>query len=1064
MSIPGLLLGLALFFLKQYHIGHPLINIPVGLLVPFALFYIILFAGEHVLFLVFVFASRVHGVVSAFPYILVIIIAGGWSMQDAIDAGWLYAPFEQVPFYSIWTGFSFKDVAFSKVFARWTDMIVLLIIMSLDAVLKLVGIRQLDIDLDYDKEMKLNGLYNFVCAAMFAAPGYIMLKFTAVNEGIIRNTTDRLPGVIYSAFVALIFFSGFPLINYLPRFFLCALVVYAGFGFIWDHLVLTWAKLPRLEYCTIWFIVLMTALTQILWAVMVGVVLAIFIFMYKYGRRGTIKAVVDGSKYQSRVYRSYREQIKVRHLGQFFTIVELHRYLFFASVVSVQELVRKLLEERASKKAALRQKYLLIDCSAVDGIDVTGTMVFLEIAKACAKDGLPLIMAGLSAKDQAKFESIPEFSQYVKIFRDRDSGTEWVEEELLAHSARVRRRWFVFEPLLVLHGHHLLKAKYEALEDLLGENIGQNVWQYTETETVEAGAYLCRAGEVNDKLYVLQRGRLTSYMETENGQRIRVHTMTRGTCVNEDALFLDLPTTQSIIADEKSVVISITRENWRQLEADDPMIALQVQRTVLLHASTVRKTLEQQLDVLERWDKEIKPEPLMLEQTNPTYHKFGRVVMAQKEMMANSTPTPKQSQGTAQRMFRSPSLSLFHESSHHFHHLQHAHSIQNLGTLVDEDDLPNNQRKLADISPTQRGSDYEIMVASTDIHLSNQMVQLATSCFDVFMARQGAEDPEFTQNNPNHLEYKRVRQALFHLGKFPTDKELGNIVKALIKKGKYTMTWLDFFEKGVTRSLFMDIITKLDLADLSDDDKKLFHRVFKKYAKFDPKIHPQQPMLSAQGLGELMREMGHPEEPLELVRLVNEWTEEGNRHIGLATLLSMMAHFLKIEELDERVEELFLKFARKEKMHNISRANLWDDCIERDDILRVFAEYNYPITPEEADELIVDADFAMSGSIDFYEFRAAITLVSEEDLAGGDLELELNAQRMSHWVAFTPSAQSRRLPRLSSSPNQPQGRQLDWSRRASQENDAEDGLLSSSHMLRVNVELVDQSISKVSSN
>jgi CRP-like cAMP-binding protein len=110
------------------------------------------------------------------------------------------------------------------------------------------------------------------------------------------------------------------------------------------------------------------------------------------------------------------------------------------------------------------------------------------------------------------------------------------------------------------------------------------VWKYTQREEVEEGAMLCKAGEFNDKLYVLQSGRLTSYSdyrgpfvhptrtlvapclhpagnlllyfcvpslchtflplsspsEAEEFVGTRIYTMMRGACINEESLFLQV--------------------------------------------------------------------------------------------------------------------------------------------------------------------------------------------------------------------------------------------------------------------------------------------------------------------------------------------------------------------------------------------------------------------------------------------------------------------------------------------------------------------------------------------
>jgi hypothetical protein len=49
----------------------------------------------------------------------------------------------------------------------------------------------------------------------------------------------------------------------------------------------------------------------------------------------------------------------------------------------------------------------------------------------------------------------------VLAFLDRDTGVEWIEEQLLEQSALTRRKWLKFEPLRMLHGLFVLKSKYK---------------------------------------------------------------------------------------------------------------------------------------------------------------------------------------------------------------------------------------------------------------------------------------------------------------------------------------------------------------------------------------------------------------------------------------------------------------------------------------------------------------------------------------------------------------------------------------------------------------------------
>jgi MFS superfamily sulfate permease-like transporter len=116
-------------------------------------------------------------------------------------------------------------------------LIVMVIIVNIDVLLKLAGTeKQLAVSLDMNREMIVAGVSNFFNALVFGPPGYGQTKFSVLNFAIVRDAKNRLPGFVCGLFNAAMFLSGFPLINYLPRFFLAGLLIFAGAGFIVENL------------------------------------------------------------------------------------------------------------------------------------------------------------------------------------------------------------------------------------------------------------------------------------------------------------------------------------------------------------------------------------------------------------------------------------------------------------------------------------------------------------------------------------------------------------------------------------------------------------------------------------------------------------------------------------------------------------------------------------------------------------------------------------------------------------------------------------------------------------
>eukprot|EP00945_MAST-04E_sp_MAST-4E-sp1_P001910 g1910.t1 len=704
LLLPALALGVSMFYAKYFKIGKVMYVVPSVLL------------GSTLLFFTIVFAS-------------------GNTLETARGSGWFYQEFPQTLFYKQWEGLNFFKIRYALVFEQTYQILIIWIILTLDALLQLVAIkRQFEVDdMDFDDEIVLASKYNLLNTACVAAPGYSLLKFTWENYGFIHNTHDKLPGVVYVMFVGITFFTGIPIVNILPRFFLGALIIFTGSGFLVTSLVQTYKQVPMLEYCGIWIMMGITAITELTYSVLIGLVMALVIFVYKYGKKGAVKAIFTGAEYQSCVVRNHRDQLRLQHLGKLSMIVQLHRYLFFGLVVGVREMVESILEER-SRKHALdgKIKYLLIDFEHCDGIDHTCGEVLTEIAKACRREDIEVIFTHLGTKHRLRLQQKDPklFHKYGKHFSTQDEGAEYVEEELLRWAADVRKRWLIFDSLKRLHGRHILQAKHEAFEEVLGDHSSDDIWKYIEKEEIKKGTELCIAGEVNDKLYVLQRGRLTSYLQAGDshnlmtGARVRLHTMTRGAYVNEDSLYLDMPVSHKIVAERDSTVISITRDKLKQMEAENPEIAIQIMRTVLMHTATIRNTLEMEINAVDHWEEV----------------KIGR--MQAKLISENSG-----GMGLTQMMSNFEAMDLhgksvgYDENQHYFHHLK----------LPDAE--PMSPRMGA-----QGLGDSEKVTDQPTLHLSSNMLDTVRECFRRHVASSTA-NAQYQARRVGLFSKLRAKQA-----------------------------------------------------------------------------------------------------------------------------------------------------------------------------------------------------------------------------------------------------------------------------------------------------------------
>mmetsp|Transcript_16487 Transcript_16487/g.28599 ORF Transcript_16487/g.28599 Transcript_16487/m.28599 type:complete len:1610 (-) Transcript_16487:107-4936(-) len=817
---PAIPIGVSLYITKRFHVGSPIVMIPVLLFGPFILFYICVYATGNSL-------NSVRDMNLCKEYTV-----DGHEMNCL----WLYDKYQAVLLVDQWKySYGRTDyIEWGAIVNVIPEMLVMLVIVTLDSLLKMSGTKkQLEIRcLDYDHEMQLAGKTNIFLVFMVGAPGYAQLKFNALNSGIIHNTSSRFPGLVASLFNGALFFAGFPLINFLPRFFVGGLLIYAGMGFVVENLLDTWLqnRLSIIEYLTVWVIVVLSQWLGMLVAVVVGVVLSFVIFAIQYGRTGVIKAVLSGKDYQSSVVRSTQEDAKLEHLGAQCVIIKLKRYIFFGSASQITDIVKSILcvsddEEdtgdtesdysyASNQKRAKHINTVVFDFEDVYGIDFTacGTLTELvaqltsppvqtlhqddhrelpiadgvhnvgeieiemsprdlkpkaksqnkvvkeikrhvvrakskplftkaykilfcgmsnNVYKRLKTEGvidlvhtfeqdaknvnlvMPKVLAeprlkklgkyirslfgrrakmsrhesidmldgasqgkdfldsaggshdeGLKAPGKNGFQDfddddvystastdvktevaqtksglIQEYylnddfpTEYRRVFPTLDLAMEWVEERLLEQASEIRRRWLVFfDSFRILHEQARLKAQHEPFEHILGGHLGDSVWKYIQAIRVPRGSHLCKAGFINPHLFLLQHGRLTSYMTRADETLVRIQTHRRGAYVNEDALFVEYPLSHTIIADEDSIVLALSRDNLKQLEAYSPDVAFEIHRDVLRHTARTRNKLARELDVVDHWS--------LHERTGAKQAGYRNVIQQQPGHVRSSRPS-----------------------------------------------------------------------------------------------------------------------------------------------------------------------------------------------------------------------------------------------------------------------------------------------------------------------------------------------------------------------------------------------------------------------------------------
>ncbi|WP_298830406.1 patatin-like phospholipase family protein [uncultured Piscinibacter sp.] len=99
------------------------------------------------------------------------------------------------------------------------------------------------------------------------------------------------------------------------------------------------------------------------------------------------------------------------------------------------------------------------------------------------------------------------------------------------------------------------------------------------------GETLMRQGEPGDTLYLLISGRLRVYIE-EDGTRRVVREVSRGEVIGEMSLITDEPRSATLVAIRDSVLVSLGKEDFAQLQASSPQVTLALTREIIARLRT----------------------------------------------------------------------------------------------------------------------------------------------------------------------------------------------------------------------------------------------------------------------------------------------------------------------------------------------------------------------------------------------------------------------------------------------------------------------------------------------
>jgi len=304
------------------------------------------------------------------------------------------------------------------IFQNWDAIASVIFICLLELVLTKNGIELfVRRDIDLNRTLESVGLANVVTGIGTGMAGNQALPSTILVAKM--EASRRLTGIICALVSVAVLLVGPWLLSFFPRPVIGALSFYLGLSLLIQWVYQTWFQLDRSEYLIIIVSVMVIVGVGFLEGIAVGFVGQLVLFLYNYGQLDIFKDNFEGTQAKT--------QLLSQELGNQIELWQLQGYIFFGTANRLVENFRELVNTESQQL-----RYLVIDCSELDGIDASGVLGLAKILRLAYQQGITIIYTNLSPALVNKLErgeALETNHSYCKQFSDWEQALQWCQNQ-----------------------------------------------------------------------------------------------------------------------------------------------------------------------------------------------------------------------------------------------------------------------------------------------------------------------------------------------------------------------------------------------------------------------------------------------------------------------------------------------------------------------------------------------------------------------------------------------------------------------------------------------------------
>jgi SulP family sulfate permease len=378
------------------------------------------------------------------------------------------------------------------------------------------------------------------------------------------GASSRIVAIVSSLVTLGIAFVGSQMISWMPTVLVGSVVFMFAFAMLYEWMYQSVRGFQPVDYAIVCIILGTVIFVGFMAGVLVGVMMALLLFVMRYSMISAVQGQYSLSGYRSSVERSPRSNQLLDEHGAKALVYSLRGFLFFGTANAILDLIR---DESGIKGGDY--KAILLDLKRVTGMDISALKTFLQIRRICEASGVQLLYSGIPRGTDQRIVMMGAVSMEKGkplFFKEADYAVEYIENLILHDLGENAETKSVADYLQeLLHDQNKVRILMAAM-DRVECAVGQTLFQQGDDDT---------------GLFMLEQGSMTALIGTRTNGMKRVKKFNAGSVIGEMSSYTpDKKRTATIIANEPAVLYHLSAKKIAGMDLSDAWLVSSIHELV----------------------------------------------------------------------------------------------------------------------------------------------------------------------------------------------------------------------------------------------------------------------------------------------------------------------------------------------------------------------------------------------------------------------------------------------------------------------------------------------------